>query len=105
MDQLQIADRVPELLIYDHAADSDAMRERLQSEWKIELVCPHRKNRTRRPLQDSRACRRYKQRFKVERTHCRFHNFRRTIIRYETTLARYMGWIHLACLLITLRRL
>ncbi|SFI22973.1 hypothetical protein SAMN05421753_117126, partial [Planctomicrobium piriforme] len=27
------------------------------------------------------------------------------IIRYETTLLRYSGWIHLACALITLRRL
>jgi transposase len=105
LDQLQIADRVPEHLIYDRAADSDALRERLQAERGIELVCPHRKNRTRQPLQDGRACRRYKRRFKVERTHSWFHNFRRTIIRYETTLARYMGWIHLACLLITLRRL
>ena len=81
LDELQIADRVPEHLIYDRAADSDALRERLQTERGIELVCPHRKNRTRPPLQDGRACRRYKRRFKVERTHSWFHNFRRTIIR------------------------
>ena len=71
----------------------------------VELVCPHRKGRKTKPTQDGRACRKYKRRYKVERTHSWFHNFRRTIIRYETTLLRYTSWIHLACVLITLRRL
>lgn len=105
LDKLQIPDKVPEHLIYDRAADSDPLRRRLQDERGIELVCPHRRNRKRKPTQDGRACRRYQRRYKVERTHSWHHNFRRTVIRYETTLARYTGWIHLACALITLRRL
>ena len=105
LDQLQLPHRVPEHLIYDRAADSDALRKRLMDQRGIELVCPHRKGRKRKPTQDGRACRKYKRRYKVERTHSWFHNFRRTIIRYETTLLRYTGWIHLACALITLRRL
>jgi len=105
LDNLQIPDKVPEHLLYDKAADSDPLRRRLLDERGIDLVCPHRKNRKRKPTQDGRACRRYKRRYKVERTHSWFHNFRRTIIRYETTLARYAGWIYLACALITLRRL
>jgi transposase len=104
LDNLPFADVVPEHLIYDRAADSDPLRQRLAEERGIELVCPHRKNRRRPPTQDGRACRRYKRRYKVERTHSWFHNFRRTIIRDETTLARYAGWIHLACLILTLRR-
>jgi hypothetical protein len=40
----------------------------------------------------------------VERTHSWFHNFRRTIIRYEMIVARDTGGIHLAGLLLTLRR-
>ena len=71
----------------------------------IELVCPHRKSRKRPPTQDGRGpCRRYKRRDKVARTQRWFHNFRRTIIHYETTLERYTGWIHLACLIMTLRQ-
>jgi transposase len=104
LDNLPFDDRVPEHLIYDRAADSDPLRERLREERGIELVCPHRKSRKRPPTQDGRACRRYKRRYKVERTHSWFHNFRRTIIRYETTLERYTGWIHLACLIMTLRQ-
>lgn len=105
LDQLQIPNQVPEHLLYDRAADCDPLRERLKDERGIELVCPHRKGRTKPATQDGRACRRYCRRYTVERTHSWFHNFRRTIIRYETTLARFTGWIHLACALITLRRL
>ena len=104
LDNLPFTNVVPEHLIYDRGADSDPLRERLLSERGIELVCPHRKNRKRPPTQDGRACRRYKRRYKVERTHSWFHNFRRTIIRYETTLERYSGWIYLACVILTLRR-
>lgn len=104
LDNLPLEGVVPEHLLYDRAADSDALRERLEKERGIELVCPHRKSRKKRPAQDGRACRRFRRRYKVERTHSWFHNFRRTIIRYETTLERYAGWIYLACILITLRR-
>ena len=105
LDQLQLPQRLPEHLLYDRAADSDPLRERLRDERGIELVCPHRRGRKKKPTQDGRACRRYHRRYKVERTHSWFHNFRRLIVRYETTLTRYLGWIHLACALITLRRL
>ena len=104
LDKLPFTNVVPEHLIYDRGADSDPLRERLMQERGIELVCPHRKNRKKPPTQDGRACRRYKRRYKVERTHSWFHNFRRTIIRYETTLTRFGGWIHLACVLLTLKR-
>lgn len=105
LDQLQLPHRTPEHLLYDRAADSDPLRERLRDARGIELVCPHRRSRKKKPTQDGRACRRYRRRYKVERTHSWFHNFRRLVIRYETTLTRYLGWIHLACVLITLRRL
>ena len=45
----------PAHLLYDKAADSDALRERLEDRG-VELVTPHRKNRTRLKLQDGRAC-------------------------------------------------
>jgi len=104
LDNLPFEDVVPEHLLYDRAADSDDLRERLQEERGIELVCPHRHNRRRPKLQDGRACRRYKRRYKIERTHSWFQNFRRTLVRYETTLERYTGWIYLACVILTLRR-
>lgn len=103
LDNLPFDDVVPENVVYDRAANSDPLRERLQAERGVELICPHRKNRKKPLTQDGRACRRYKRRYKVERTHSWFHNYRRTIIRYETSLARYSGWIQLACVLLTLK--
>ena len=57
----------PVRLIYDKACDSDPLRQRLAKRG-IDLICPHRKNRTKPPLQDGRKLRRYKRRWKVERT-------------------------------------
>jgi len=104
IEKLPFENVVPEHLIYDRAADSDPLQERLAEQWGIELVCPHRKSRKKPPTQDGRACRRCKRRDKVERTQSWFQNFRRTLVRYETTLQRYTGWIFLACVLLTLKR-
>jgi transposase len=95
----------PERLVLDKGYDSDDLRERLLDERGIEVVCPHRKNRTRPPLQDGRPLRRYRRRWTVERTFAWLGNFRRLVVRYEHKLALYQGFFHVACLLITLRQL
>ena len=47
------------------------------------MICPHRKNRSKAPTQDGRALRRYRRRWKVERTFAWLGNFRRLVVRYE----------------------
>ena len=54
-------------LIYNKAADSDPLRMALEKRG-IDLICPHRRNREKAPLQDGRKIRRYDRRWKVERT-------------------------------------
>jgi transposase len=95
----------PDRLVCDKGYDSDGLRERLLRERGIELVCPHRRNRKRPPLQDGRKLRRYKRRWKVERTFAWLGNFRRLVVRYERTLKMYRAFFHVACLIITLRQL
>lgn len=73
---------VPPRLVYDRAADSDPLRERL-AQRGIELVCPHRKGRVRKATQDGRKIRRYRKRWKIERTIAWLHGFRRVVTRYE----------------------
>ena len=92
----------PEHLLYDKAADSDALRERLETRG-IELVTPHRRNRRRAPRQDGRALRRYKRRFKIEHLIQRLKVFRRIRVRYDYRSAVFEGFVQLACLLILLR--
>jgi transposase len=93
----------PERLIGDRAYDSDPMDQRLAAQG-IELIAPHRANRSRSPSQDGRTLRRYRRRWKVERLFAWLQNFRRLVIRYEHRLENYLGFVHLGCMMILLRR-
>ena len=95
--------RRPERLIYDMAADSDPLRERLAKRG-IELICPHRRNRKKPPTQDGRPLRRYRRRWKIERSISWLQNFRRLVTRYEYHAELFQGFVHLACLMIVLRQ-
>ena len=95
--------RMPRL-IADKGYDSDPLRKRLKQRG-IDLICPHRRNRTKPKLQDARKLRRYRRRYKIERTFAWFGSFRRLVVRYDRLIAVYSGFFHLACLMITLRKL
>ena len=95
---------VPGKLIYDKAADCDALRDRL-AERGVDLISPHRKNRVRRKKQDGRKLRRYKRRWTVERTVSWLHDFRRLVVRHEFYSSIYHGFAMLACIIMAVRRL
>lgn len=68
---------VPGRLLYDKAADSDALRDRLAAR-EIDLICAHRENRTKPSRQDGRKLRRMKRhRWKIERTNSWLHSYGR----------------------------
>jgi transposase len=90
-------------LIYDTAADSDALRLRLKNRG-IELICAHQSNRTRPVLQDGRSLRRYHRRWTIERTVAWLGNFLRLVVRYERTFKMFLALLKVACLIITLRQ-
>ena len=56
----------PENLIGDRAYDSDPLDEELRNDG-IEMIAPHRSNRSKPPTQDRRRLSRYKRRWLVER--------------------------------------
>jgi transposase len=93
----------PTRLIYDKAADSDPLRNRLKKR-NIELICPHRSSRKKPRTQDGRKLRRYRRRWKIERTFAWLGNFRRLLIRHDRNIKMYSAFFHLACIIITLRR-
>jgi transposase len=94
----------PERVIYDNACDSDPLRKRLARQG-IELSCPHRRNRVKPLWPDGRKRRRYRRRWKVERTFAWLGNFRRLVVRWERHIRMYRAFFHVACLLITVRQL
>ena len=94
----------PLRVIADRAYDSDPLRWRLLQRG-ILLIAPHRRGRRKPSLNDGRTLRRYRHRWKVERTFAWLGNFRRLLVRYDYQLDSYQAFFHLACLIITLRHL
>lgn len=90
-------------LIFDKQADSDPLRDRLEAQG-IDLICPHRVNRSKPVRQDGRKLRRYRIRYRVERSIAWLQNFRRLVTRYEHKAYLFLGFVQLACLIVTLRR-
>jgi len=94
----------PLRVIADRAYDSDRLRRRLLDKGMV-LICPHRRGRRKPSLNDGRELRRYRKRWKVERTFAWLGNFRRLVVRYDRNIKIYQAFFHLACLIITLRHL
>ncbi|MEM6992110.1 MAG: IS5 family transposase [Myxococcota bacterium] len=96
-------DEVPETLIGDRAYDSRPLRESLARERGVRLVAPARRNTRQKP--DGRRLRRYRRRWLVERLFSWLQNFRRLNVRWEHKAENFLGFVHLGCLRILLRRL
>jgi transposase len=99
----RFVDEQPDRLIGDKAYDSDPLAAQLADDG-IELIAPHRRNRTKPKTQDGRPLRRYKRRWKVERLIAWLQNFRRIIVRYEYYPENYEGFVQLGCIVILLRQ-
>ena len=83
--------------------DSDALDEAMAA-MQVEIFAPHRRNRRRQnATQDARPLRRYRPRWKVERTSAWLQHFRRLCIRWEKSSLLFQGFVHLACTMLLLR--
>src|SRR5262245_45078487 len=93
----------PDRLIADRGYDSNAVRAALATR-SIQPIIPARSNNRQATHQDGRCLRRYRRRWIVERSHAWLYNFRRLVVRYERSAEIYTALVHLACALITLKR-
>jgi transposase len=91
--------RVP--LVADRGYDSDPLRDRLRDRG-IDLLSPHRKNRTKPARNDGRTMRRYARRYVIERTDAWPHSYRRLANRWEYYSFIYHGLVRLACIVIAM---
>ena len=92
----------PKRLIGDKAYDSDQLRASLAGKG-IRLLVPYRRNRKGKKT-SAQVEERYRHRWKIERTFAWLGNFRRLVVRYERLLTVYLGFFHLACIIIALRQ-
>lgn len=102
LDSRFIAD-LPERLIGERAYDSDPLDQRM-AEQGIDMIAPDKSNRRKPNTQDGRSLRRYRRRWLVERLFAWLQNFRRLITRYEYKMENYLGFVHLACIVILMRQ-
>jgi transposase len=99
---IQIAGQRPERLLYDKAADADWLRDSLERRG-IEQITPHREGRKKPVKTDGRSLRRYKHRWKIERTISWLGYQRRLLVRHEYYAHLFEGFLHLACLMLCLK--
>jgi IS5 family transposase len=95
---LEIPDGTP--VVADRGHDADDLRDDLEAEGFVPVI-PHRKNRVRPSRNDGRRLRRYRHRWRVERTNAWLHCYRGLAVRwchYSFLYAGlvYLGFIHLA---------
>ena len=100
----RVCETLPRRLLYDKAADAEWLRSALALRG-VELISPHRSNRKKPPTQDGRSLRRYRRRWRIERTISWLHNFRRLVTRWDYYSDLFEGFVHLACLYTILKRL
>ena len=93
----------PENLIGDRAYDSDPLDEELRQDG-IEMIAPHRANRSKPRTQDRRRLTRYMRRWLVERFFAWIQWQRRILVRWEYHTENFLGFVQLACLVILFRR-
>ena len=93
----------PRRLIGDRAYDSDPLDQRLTVQG-IELIAPHRRNRTKPKTQDERVLRRYRRRWKVERLFAWPNKYKRVMTRWDRYIDHFTAFVHLACSMILMRR-
>lgn len=90
-------------LIADKAFDSAKLEASLRDERNIELIAPVRRT-SRKRKQDGRKLRRYKRRWKVERLFAWLKRFRSIGTRFARKSENFLGFLHLACILLITRR-
>ena len=93
----------PKRLIGDRGYDSNPVRALLVKRG-IEPIIPARSNNTVATHQDGRKLRRYKRRWIIERSNSWLQTFRRLVVRYERSEKIFAALVHMACALITLKK-
>lgn len=90
-------------VVADKGHDSDPLRDELEAEGFVPVI-PHRKNRVRPSRNDGRRLRRYRRRWKVERTNAWLHCYRGLAVRWSYYPIMYVGLVYLSFIHLALQR-
>jgi transposase len=90
-------------VVADKGHDSDPLRDEVEAEGLVPVI-PHRNNRVKPARADGRRLRRYKRRWKVERTNAWLHCYRGLAVRWSRYSVLYTGLVYLAFIHMALQR-
>jgi transposase len=90
-------------VIADKGHDSDPLRDELEAEGLVPVI-PHRRNRVRASRNDGRRLRRFRRRWKIERTNAWLHCYRALAVRWSHYLFISVGLVYLAFIHMALQR-
>jgi transposase len=82
----------PTRQICDMAADSDAPRDRLARQG-VEAICPYRRNHSKHRRYDGHTFRRYKRRWKIERSISWIGSFHRLLARHDHEVTMFLAFL------------
>ena len=89
-------------MIGDRAYDSDALDEELRQDG-VEMIAPHRSNRSKAANAGRTAAEAIQRRWLVERFFAWIQWQRRILVRWEYYPENFLGFVQLACLVILLQ--
>ena len=103
LDDVPVA--VPEgtPVVADKGHDSDPLRDDLEDAGFTPVI-PHRRNRVRPSRNDGRRLRRYRHRWRVERTNAWLHCYRGLAMRWAYYPFMYVGLVYLSFIHMALQR-
>jgi IS5 family transposase len=90
-------------VIADKGHDSDSLRDELEEDG-YRTIIPHRKNRVKPSRNDGRRLRRFRHRWRIERTNAWLHCYRGLAMRWSYYSFIYVGMVYTAFIHIALQR-
>jgi transposase len=90
-------------VIADKGHDSDPLRDDLEDAG-YEPIIPHRRNRVKPSRNDGRKLRRYRHRWRIERTNAWLHCYRGLAIRWSYYSFMYVGMVYISFIHMALQR-
>lgn len=98
---LELPEGIP--VVADKGHDFDPLRDEVEETGFVPVI-PHRRNRVQPSRNDGRRLRRYRKRWKVERTNAWLHCYRGLAVRWSYYAFMHVGMAYLSFIHISLNR-
>jgi len=90
-------------VIADKGHDSDPLRDEVEEDGYATII-PHRRNRVKPSRNDGRRLRRYRHRWRIERTNAWLHCYRGLAVRWSYYSFMYVGMVYVSFIHMALQR-